>query len=326
MWHHRSRMAEARESIDSTAIVPVRSWPDVEAAIAQLIRSRRSENTRSAYSADWQKWAVFVAANDVDMKAPGLAATTAFRDGLATSYAPASIARVLASLSFFYAALRDAGLLRTNPFAKTWLPRPEVSDLHKTPAIADDTVAQLAATLELDDSARGRRDAAIVCLLFETGLRRASLALLRRDQLRRDGADLIAFVVVKGGKEKSVKITQEGQRALEAWLALAPASPYLFPQSRDPSKPLDLTTFNRILSARSKLAGLSERATPHRFRAAFITTAYDAKVYERDIQAAAHHSNAATTRGYDRGHRGDDVFDRVAEFRGERARGKKQGP
>ncbi len=321
MWQHPFQMPEAPES---TAIVSVRTWPDVEAAIEQLIGSRRSENTRDAYSADWRKWAAFVASRDVDIKTPGLAATTAFRDELAASYAPTSIARILASLSFFYAALRDIGLLRTNPFAKTWLPRPEVSDLHKTPAIADETVAQLVAPLEGDDTARGRRDVAIVRLLFETGLRRASLASLRRDQLRRDGANLIAFVTVKGGKEKSVKITREGRRALEEWLAVAPSSPYVFPQKRDPAKPLALTTFNRILGTRSKLAGLSESATPHRFRAAFITTAYDARVYERDIQAAAHHSNAATTRGYDRGHRGDDVFDRVAEFRGARAKGKRQ--
>ena len=304
---------------ETSEIVVVRSWPDVEAPIEQLIQSRRSENTRDAYTADWGKWFAYVVANGGDLKAPGLAATTAFRDELVRQeYAPASIARILSSLSFFYSALRDAGLLRTNPFSKTWLPRPEVSDLHKTPAVEDATVAHLETALEEDDTWRGLRDVAIVRLLFDTGLRRASLAALRRDQLRRHDGHLIAFVTVKGGKQKSVKITTEGQHALDAWLAVAPSSPYVFPQSRDPAKPLALTTFNKILTARSRRAGLADAVTPHRFRAAFITTAYDARVYERDIQAAAHHSNAATTRGYDRGQRGDDVFDRVSEFRSEK--------
>jgi site-specific recombinase XerD len=298
------------------AIVRVRSWPDVESAIKQLIQSRRSNNTRCAYRDDWEKWLVFVGANNVDLKVPGLVETTAFRDALESQdYAPASITRILSSLSFFYSALRDAGLLRANPFAKTWLPRPEVSDLHKTPAIEDSMVVHLEAAVAKDLSWRGKRDAAIIQLLYGTGLRRASLATLRREQLRRVGNDLIAFVTVKGGKTRSVKITESGRLALEAWLTLASPSTFVFPQENDPSKHLSLTTFNKILTARSKQAGLAETASPHQFRAAFITTAYDAHVYERDIQAAAHHANSATTRGYDRGSRGDDVFTQVAAHR-----------
>src|SRR3982751_1243782 len=91
-----------------------RSWPEVDAAIGQLIRSRRSINTRSAYQDDWTKWRAFVAARVADLAAPGLATTAAFRDALAEQYAPTSISRILSSLSFFYAALRDAGLVRTN--------------------------------------------------------------------------------------------------------------------------------------------------------------------------------------------------------------------
>lgn len=298
------------------AVVQVRSWPDVENAIDQLVRSRRSINTRRAYHGDWAKWRAFVAANNVDLKNPGLAATTTFRDELGRqAFGPASITRILSSLSFFYSALRDAGMLRSNPFAKTWLPRPEVSDLHKTPAIEDATVVHLQAAISRDLSWKGKRDEAIVQLLYETGLRRASLATLRRDQLRRSGDDLIAFVTVKGGKERTVKITSGGQKALAAWFALAPPSVFVFPQETDPSKHLSLSMFNKILDARSKQAGLPKTAAPHQFRAAFITTAYDARVYERDIQVAAHHANSATTRGYDRGSRGDDVFTQVAAYR-----------
>jgi len=299
-----------------TEITVARTWPDVETAIDQLIHSRRSKNTRAAYKDDWGKWYTFVLATGTDLKAPGLAATTRFRDELEQHpYAPASVARILSSLSFFYSALRDAGLLRTNPFAKTWLPRPEVSDLHKTPAIEDASVARLEDVIKADDTWRGTRDLAIVRLLYETGLRRASLADLRRDQLRQVSRDLTARVIVKGGKEQAVKIADRSQAALRAWLKIAPPSAYVFPQEKDPAKHLALTQFNKILVERSHQAGLSESATPHQFRAAFITTAYNAKVYERDIQAAAHHANSATTRGYDRGQRGESAFEQVATFR-----------
>jgi len=292
-----------------------RSWPEVDAAIGQLIRSRRSINTRSAYQDDWTKWRAFVAARVADLAAPGLATTTAFRDALAEQYAPTSISRILSSLSFFYAALRDAGLVRTNPFARTWLPRPEVGDLRRTPAVEEDVVARLEAAIARDDTRRGLRDAAIVRLLHETGLRRASLATLRRDQLRREGSALVAIVTVKGGKERPVRITERGEKVLAAWLAVAPSSPHVFPQERRPERHLALATINKVLTARSREAGLPDVAAPHQFRAAFITTAYDAHLYERDIQVAAHHASAATTRGYDRGQRGDDVFEQVAAFR-----------
>lgn len=297
-------------------ITVARTWPDVEGAIDQLIRSRRSKNTRAAYEDDWGKWVAFVRATGTDLKTPGLDATTRFRDELEQQeYAPASVARILSSLSFFYAALRDIGLLRTNPFAKTWLPRPEVSDLHKTQAVEDAAVAKLEEAIKADDTWRGKRDLAIVRLLYETGLRRESLATLRRDRLHQMQHELTAHVIVKGGKEKAVKITDRSRDALVAWLAVAPASLHVFPQKNNPAKHLSLTTFNKILTARSLQAGLSETATPHQFRTSFITTAYSARVYERDIQAAAHHSNAATTRGYDRGQRGDSTFDQVATFR-----------
>jgi integrase/recombinase XerD len=290
-------------------------WPDVDAAIEQLIASRRSENTRIAYEADWRKWCEFVVENRVDIKIPGLAATTAFRDGKALAYGPASIARILSTLSFFYGALRDAGLVRTNPFAKVWLPRPEVSALQRTPAVQDDDVEKLLIQIDCDRTRDGRRDAAIVRLLYDTGLRRASLAGLRRDQFRRDGDNMVAIVILKGGREGMIRLTPEAEAALTAWLKIAPKSDYVFPKRGDPSEHVLLGTINGILTSRAKAAGITEAITPHRFRAAFITTAYDAKIYERDIQASVHHAKAETTRGYDRGSRGDGVYGTVAEFR-----------
>jgi integrase len=290
-------------------------WPDVDAAITQLIASRRSENTRIAYEADWRKWCEFVVENRVDIKVPGLAATTAFRDGKALAYGPSSIARILSSLSFFYGALRDAGLVRQNPFAKVWLPRPEVGTLQRTPAVEDDDVEKLLVQIDCDRTRDGRRDAAIVRLLYDTGLRRASIAGLRRDQFRRDGDGMVAVVIVKGGKEGAIRLTPEAEAALTAWLKIAPKSIYVFPKRGDLDDHLVLGTINGILTSRAKAAGITEAITPHRFRAAFITAAYDAKVYERDIQASVHHSKAETTRRYDRGSRGDGVYETVAEFR-----------
>jgi len=292
------------------------TWPELDEAVRQLIRTRRSVNTRRAYEADWERWTTFALRNGLDLKNPGINATTDFRDQLVGVNASSTVHRVLSTLSFIYSAFRDLGLLRTNPFARVWLPRPEVSDLHKTPAVEDADVAKLLAHLEGDISSRGIRDRAIICMLYDTGLRRESVAALKRDRIRREDGSLVAIVTVKGGKEKLVHFTPGAENALNAWLDVAPPSPFVFPQER-PGRHghLNLATVNRLVDHRCKTAGVTSKITPHRFRAAFITAAYDARIYERDIQDAAHHASADTTRGYDRGRRGDNVVTKIAEHR-----------
>lgn len=293
----------------------VTQWPEIEKAIQLFIDSRRNENTKAAYRADWQKWLTFVLSTGTDLAMPGLAATTAFRDQLVEVYASKSIYRILGSLSFFYAALRDAGVVRTNPFVRAWLPRPEVSDVNKTQVVDDSAVERLEASIARDFSPAGRRDAAIVRVFYDTGLRRSSLVTLKRDQLRMDGAVLTALVFVKGGKEAPVTFTLDAANAMAAWITVAPKSPYVFP-GRNPVKHLSLQAINHILKTRAEACGLTGHDVhPHRFRAAFVTTAYDAKLLESDIQSAVHHAHAHTTRGYDRKARGADVYDKVAEFR-----------
>jgi integrase/recombinase XerD len=293
-------------------------WPEIHSAVDQLIKSRRTENTRAAYANDWLKWCMWVIAKATDLKMPGLAATAEFRDELTTRYESASVRRILTTLSFLYSALREAGHIRVNPFARAWLPRPEASALHKTPTVADSDALRLVRHVEADRSREGQRDALIIRLLYETGLRRASVAGLRRDQFRREEDGLVVLVKLKGGKEGIVKIQPDTERALSAWLAVAYKSPFVFPKRGKPSEPMALASVNHILKERAKQAGITEIVAPHRFRAAFITTAIDAGTPIRDVQVAAHHTSVDTTSGYDRGARGMDVFDVVAAHRKQR--------
>lgn len=290
-------------------------WPEIHSAVDQLIKSRRTENTRTAYTSDWLKWCMWVVAKAIDLKMPGLAATSEFRDELTTRYEAASVRRILTTLSFLYSALREAGHIRVNPFATAWLPRPEASALHKTPTVTDSAALQLLQHVEADRSREGLRDALIIRLLYETGLRRESVAGLRRDQFRREEDGLVVVVKLKGLKEGIVKIQPETEGKLSAWLAVAYKSPFVFPKRGKPSEFMALASINHILKERAKQAGITEPIAPHRFRAAFITTAIDAGKPIRDVQVAAHHTSVDTTSGYDRGARGTDVFDVVAAHR-----------
>ncbi len=286
----------------------------VEQAAAQLIASRRSPNTRDAYARDWARWRAFAQGISVDLVSPTLLATTGFREALSKDLSSASVARVLASLSFFYKAFLSAGIVSVNPFARAWLPRPPQGSRNATKAI-DSYVVQMILDQVRGEASTGLisknlRDHALLQLLYDTGIRRSSVQLLERAKVDAKGAR----ITVKGGREEVVTFTAECARALGAWLRVAPPSRFVFP-SRDPEKPIHLSTVNEVLEYWAKIAGVVGRVHPHMFRAAFITDGYSAQVYERELQAAAHHKDASTTRRYDRGARGQTVVDEVAKFR-----------
>lgn len=298
----------------TTAILAPGRLGDLGAAAAQLIQTRKAQNTRDAYRRDWAVWTAYAVGRGLDLTQPTLMDTLGFHASLQETYGTASIARILATLAFFYRAFVSAGLVRTNPFDRAWLPRDTVTT-GKTRAVTVDEALRVIDGATADTSFEGRRDAAILRLLYDTGARRASVATCRREDIDLDTHTL--RVVVKGGKERFLEFTTECGHALGHWLTAAPPSPFVFPSPRAPStRSINLATVNKIVTARATVVGVTH-LHPHRFRAAFITDAYSAQIPERDIQTAAHHADAAMTRRYDRGVRGQRVADRVATFRNE---------
>jgi integrase len=287
----------------------------IEDAAEHLISSRKSENTRGAYRRDWECWCDHADPRGIAISRPTLVDSIGFREALRVEheYGTASIARVLATLAFFYRAFQAAGLVKVNPFDRAWLPRDEV-EVGKTRAVEIDDAQKVIAAVVADESRGGRRDLALLRLLYDTGTRRASVRNALRADL--DFTTNTLRVIVKGGKPRLLPFTTECATALRAWFELAPESRYVFPSNRRDAtnRPLNLATINRIVKERAAEAHV-EHLHPHRFRAAFITDAYSAGIPERDIQTAAHHADASMTRRYDRGVRGQRVADQVAAFR-----------
>jgi integrase len=198
--------------------------------------------------------------------------------------------------------------VQRNPFDSALLPRPVLSREGKTQLVSDADAAALLRVAANDPSPDGRRDTAVLRLLYDTGMRRESVALLRRGDLR-DGH---AWITVKGEDDKEpVALLPRTEEAIAAWLHVAPPSPFVFP---GPKGPVAMTKINKIITSRCVEAGIAH-VHPHCFRAAFITAAYDNKMYERDIQKAVHHRKAETTRRYDRGQRGDQIAAVIAKSR-----------
>ncbi len=63
---------------------------------------------------------------------------------------------------------------------------------------------------------------------------------------------------------------------------------------------MDRYAADRTVKRLAKLAGITQRISPHSLRHSFITAALDAGVPLRDVQEAASHADPRTTMRYDR--------------------------
>jgi integrase len=123
-----------------------------------------------------------------------------------------------------------------------------------------------------------------------------------------------------GEEQKEAALPTETAAAVSAWLEVAPQSQWVFPARRGRGH-IDLSTINKAVTRRAKEVG-AVHVHPHRFRAAFITSAFDRGSHWRDIQASVHHEDPRSTQRYDRGQRGGGVAEAVMEYRNKKKAGK----
>jgi integrase len=282
-----------------------------------LARKATAPATLRAYKADWSHFAEWCAAHGF-VPVPAAPTTVgAYLASLAGSHAPTTIRRRLSALGKMHRfndlawnpAHRDIqgplqGLLRTHG-------RP----LQKAAALTLPMLRQILATC--DDSARGRRDRALLLFGFAGALRRSELVALRVEDV----------AVVAGGLRLRIvrgKTDQAGQgaeiglprgrhvetcpvRAFEAWQAVArrKAGPLFRKISTGGGigdTALHPDAVRRILAHRLGMAGIAtdgfDRLSAHALRVGFITEAYDKGMRDEDIMRHTRQRDPRSMRGY----------------------------
>lgn len=151
-----------------------------------------------------------------------------------------------------------------------------------------------------------RRDHAILELLFSSGLRVSELVALTRDQLNPEKDDLT--IRGKGGKLRIVFVSPAARAATrEYWAVRRDASPCAFirhdrgaPASVVDAKPKPLTprSVQRLVLRYARLAGLTDRVTPHVLRHTFATDLLINGADLRSVQALLGHASITTTQVY----------------------------
>ncbi|HEV2866178.1 MAG TPA: tyrosine-type recombinase/integrase, partial [Allosphingosinicella sp.] len=180
----------------------------------------------------------------------------------------ATVARKAAALRRFFGFLQDEGIRRDDPSAA--LPKPG-SDRPLPKILDHQAVERLFAAIEAQRGKGGPaalRLAALVELLYGSGLRATELVSLPRNAVSPDKAFLI--LKGKGGRERLVPISDRARAAVAAWAEQVPRdSLYLFPSGKGH---LSRVRLHQLVKAVAAEAGIPpERISPHVLRHAFAT-------------------------------------------------------
>lgn len=272
---------------------------DIEALIAYLVAEvGLSANTIAAYRRDLEQYALFLHDRGQNFLQADETAVTAYLGELRKrTFGRATIQRKLSAMRQLHKYLVREGLTQHDPTA-TIPPAPRPVRLPKVL-----TVKQCLALLAAPDATTpaGLRDAAMLTLLYATGLRVSELVGLRLHNVDLEGGSL--RVRGKGNKERLVPVAplaldllqlylQEGRPAFDK--GLNDDAIFLSPRGRGMTRQ---TFFNR-LKQYCRLADIPDDTSPHTLRHSFATHLLEGGADLRSIQEMLGHSSLGTTQLY----------------------------
>lgn len=287
----RTRLGKRDRSVMQTRVDQYLDELRVEGGLAR--------NTLEAYRRDLRKFLAYLSASGMDDPASATPQTlSGFLAHLKKSApAPASAARCVAALRGFFRFLCREGLARQNPMINLGAPRPW-GRLPRT--LTQEEVTRL---VDLYTGKRPEeiRDAAMVELLYATGLRVSELVGVEVPHLNLDVGYVLASG--KGGKQRVVPIGEPARRKVSAYLELARGSlmkrrvsPFVFVTRRGTK--LTRQGFWNVLRNRARRAGITRRISPHMLRHSFATHLLEHGADLRSVQSMLGHASISTTQIY----------------------------
>ena len=267
-----------------------------------------SANTVAAYRRDLTVWQNYCTLKK--LKADGVTAAhvTDYLDRLrsgkppaAAPYSPSSVARMLVSLRALYRFLVGEGFLQVDPTAKVGSPKRPRSIPKAIPIEDVEELLGLPA-----DDLLGRRDRAVLELLYGTGLRISELVSLDVDDVDLTGR-VVLIRMGKGSKSRRVPLGREATKAISAYLTQS--RPQLVAKAKQASSRGALFLNARggrlsrqgcwkVLKGYARAAGLEDEVSPHTLRHSFATHMLDGGADIRVVQELLGHASLATTQVY----------------------------
>lgn len=207
-----------------------------------------------------------------------------------------SSSRALSAFKTFFKYLILEGIIEVNPLSgikgmrqtkslPTYLTMEEVEELLSLPDISNPI---------------GKRDKAILELMYATGLRASEIVELKIEDLELDEGFI--YVMGKGGKRRMVPTGEVALKYLRIYLNErdeflgGKVSPYVFLNYK--GEPLTRQGLWKIIKSYGKRIGIAEKLTPHTLRHSFATHLLERGADLRSIQIMLGHSRISTTQIY----------------------------
>lgn len=250
-----------------------------------------SVNTLGAYRRDLRRLGSFLEKREIGLSDLDYPLFTAFVIELRETLAAVSVARLVSAVSGLIRFQLREGRLEAHPIPELESPRLE----KKLPRVL--SRAEVEKLLSAPgNSATGRRDRAMLELLYATGIRAGELVSLSRENL--DLEQRMVRVTGKGGRQRLVPFGAPAAEALAGYLAGRPgiSSGPVFPGRG--GHPLSRQAVWKALRRAALAAGLEGRVYPHILRHSFATHFLAGGAGIRSVQELLGHASLATTQVY----------------------------
>jgi len=269
----------------------------IEAFLEMMAAERgASKHTLDAYFRDLEDFSGFLLSRGLPIEQ---ADTESLRDFLSDmadrGLAPRTAARRLSALRQFFHFLMAEGRRKDDPAHGLDSPRLG-RPLPKY--LGESAIEKLLAAARAAEGVRGRRDEAILELLYATGLRVSELCSLPAAAVARGQTTLL--VRGKGNKERMIPLGLPALRAVEVWLPLRQpkSSRWLFPAPKG-DKPITRESVALALKKLAVEAGVPPSTiSPHVLRHSFASHLLAGGADLRSVQQMLGHADIATTEIY----------------------------
>lgn len=256
-----------------------------------------ADNTIQAYSRDLIRLTQFLEKSDLNPLQISRDQISEYAGALRKSLSARSVARNISATKMFFRFLTSEGYIKENP--ARLLETPRLS--RRLPDVL--SMAEVERLLAQPDPSTpmGKRDCAMLELLYATGLRVSELVGLKVLSINLEAGHVRTFG--KGSKERLVPIGGKAIQAVREYLSngrfqlLKGANlPYLFLNFR--GRPLTRQGFWKIIKKYGREAGIQKEITPHSIRHSFASHLLEAGADLRSVQVMLGHEDISSTQIY----------------------------
>ena len=254
-----------------------------------------SRNTASSYDEDLKNFFGYLKRNNIS--SPRRQDITAYLLELKRQgFSPSTISRRLSAVKGYFRYMLNEGLIKANPTAGMKSPR-KWAEIPGALSSAD--VNSLLSAPDTKKKA-GMRDAAILELLYATGMRISEVCGLKTADVNFDAGFLRCMG--KGSKERIIPVGGKALESIKLYMEKARAH-----YARGGARELFITRLGgkftrqglwKIVKKHALKAGIRENMTPHMLRHSFATHLLERGADLRSVQEMLGHSSISTTQIY----------------------------